>query len=142
MKILVPVDGSKSSLEGARMAADLAKAKGAEVTLLAVVPAYSDNDLEITARARDSLEGKLNALATQAIDQAKGLLAGISLKSFVVNSNDIADEIIKMAEEEGFDLIVLGSRGRKPAGRFTVGGTALKVVSHSPCSVLVAKTAD
>ena len=33
MKILVPVDGSKSSLEGARMAADLAKAKGAEVTL-------------------------------------------------------------------------------------------------------------
>lgn len=142
MKILVPVDGSKSSLEGARMAADLAKAKGAEVTLLAVVPAYADIDLEITARARDSLEGKLNASAAQAIDQAKVLLAGISLKSFVVSSNDIADEIIKMAEDEGFDLIVLGSRGRKPAGRFTVGGTALKVVSHSPCSVLVAKAAD
>lgn len=142
MKILVPVDGSKSSLEGARMAADLAKAKEAEVTLLAVVPAYSDIDLEITARARDSLEGKLNASAAQAIDQAKVLLAGISLKSFVVSSNDIADEIIKMAEDEGFDLIVLGSRGRKPAGRFTVGGTALKVVSHSPCSVLVAKAAD
>jgi len=142
MKILVPVDGSKSSLAGARMAADLAKAQGAEVTLLAVVPAYSDIDLEISARARDSLEGKLNAAAAQAIDQSKGLLAGISLKSFVVSSNDIADEIIKMAEDEGFDLIVLGSRGRKPAGRFTVGGTALKVVSHSPCSVLVAKTAE
>ena len=142
MKILVPVDGSKSSLEGARMAADLAKAKGAEVTLLAVVPAYSDIDLEITARARESLESKLNASAQQAIDQAKALLAGISLKSFVVSSNDIADEIIKMAEEERFDLIVLGSRGRKPAGRFSVGGTALKVVTHSPCTVLVAKTAE
>jgi nucleotide-binding universal stress UspA family protein len=142
MKILVPVDGSKSSLEGVRMAADLAKAKGAEVTLLSVVPAYPEIDLEITARARDSLESKLNASAEQAIDQSKALLAGITLKSFVVGSNDIADEIIKMAEEERFDLIVLGSRGRKPAGRFTVGGTALKVVSHSPCSVLVAKTAE
>jgi nucleotide-binding universal stress UspA family protein len=112
------------------------------VTLLSVVPAYPEIDLEITARARDSLESKLNASAEQAIDQSKALLAGITLKSFVVGSNDIADEIIKMAEEERFDLIVLGSRGRKPAGRFTVGGTALKVVSHSPCSVLVAKTAE
>lgn len=142
MKILVPVDGSNSSLEGVRMAAELASAKGAEVTLLAVVPSYPEIDLEITARARDSLESKLNAQAEAAIGQAKPILADLPFKSFIISSNDIADEILKVAEEVGVNLIVMGSRGRKPAGRFTVGGTALKVVSHAPCSVLVAKVVD
>lgn len=114
MKILVPVDGSKSSLEGARMAADLAQVKQAQVTLLAVVPAYPDIDLEITARARDSLENKLSAQAESAIREAKEVFANLPLKSFVISSSDIADEIIKLAEEEKFDLIVMGSRGVNP----------------------------
>ncbi len=66
MKILVPVDGSKSSLEGARLVGDLALAKAAQITLLAVVSVYPDIDLEISARARESLDSKLSARAEQA----------------------------------------------------------------------------
>ena len=73
MKILVPVDGSKSSLEGARIGADLAQAKGAQVTLLAVVPVYPDIDLEISARARESLDSKLSAQAEQALGSGQGV---------------------------------------------------------------------
>jgi len=139
MKILVPVDGSKSSLEGARLAGDLALAKVAQVTLLAVVSVYSDVDLEISARARESLDSKLSAQAEKALAQAKGFFTGMTVESILLSSNDVADEIVKLAEEGKFDLIVMGSRGFKAAGRFSVGGTALKVDTSSPCSVLLAK---
>jgi len=142
MKILVPVDGSKSSLEGAKIGADLAQAKGAQVTLLAVIPVYPDIDLEISARARESLDSKLSAQAEQALAQAKGFFTGLTVESILLSSNDVADEIVKLAEEGKFDLIVMGSRGFKATGRFSVGGTALKVASYSPCSVLLAKTQE
>jgi nucleotide-binding universal stress UspA family protein len=139
MKILVPVDGSKSSLEGTRLAGDLALAKGAQVTLLAVVSVYPDIDLEISARARESLDSKLSARAEQALDQAKGFFTGLTVESILLSSNDVAGEIVTLAEEGKFDLIVMGSRGFNASGRFSVGGTALKVASNSRCSVLLAK---
>ena len=126
MKILVPVDGSKSSLEGAKIGADLAKAKGAQVTLLAVIPVYPDFDLEISARARESLGNKLSDQAEQALAQAKGFFTGLTVESILLSSNDVADEIVKLAEGGKFDLIVMGSKGFKAAGRFRWAERPLK----------------
>jgi nucleotide-binding universal stress UspA family protein len=141
MKILVAIDGSKDAEEGARLALNIAKAQGADVTLLAVIPVYPDIDLEITARARDSLDNKLSSQAEQALTKAKNLFqpSGISPKALVISAGAIADEIVKMAEEEKSDLIVIGSRGMGATGRFSLGGTAMKIINNAPCSVLVAK---
>jgi nucleotide-binding universal stress UspA family protein len=143
MKILVAIDGSKDAVEGVQTALNMAKAQGAEVTLLAVIPVYPDIDLEITARARDSLESKLSSQAEQALTQAKSLFQdqGITPKALVISAGAIADEIVKMAEEERMNLIVIGGRGLGATGRFSLGGTALKIISHASCSVLVAKAA-
>ena len=143
MKILVAIDGSKDAAEGVKMGLDIAKAQMAKVTLLAVIPIYPDIDLEITARARDSLERKLGSQAEQALTKAKESFqaGGISPKAVIINAGAIADEIVKMAEDEKMDLIVIGSRGLGATGRFSLGGTAMKIISHAPCSVLVAKAA-
>lgn len=141
MKILVAVDGSKDAGRGSRLALDIAKAQSAEVLLLAVIPVYPGIDLEITARARDSLDSKLSTQAEQALSKAKELFQaeGITPKAILVSSGAIADEIIGMAEQEKLDLIVIGSRGLGATGRFSLGGTAMKIISQAPCSVLVAK---
>jgi len=141
MKILVPVDGSRDAMEGARMALDLARAKGGQVALISVVPYNPSIELEISARARDSLEGKLQRQAEEAITKAKEFFQqnGMTPQATILTSSSVADEIIKLAKEEKFDLIVIGSRGVGASGRFFLGGTALKVVSHAPCSVLVSK---
>jgi nucleotide-binding universal stress UspA family protein len=141
MKILVAIDGSKDAGKGVQLALDIAKTQGAEVWLLAVTPVYPGIDLEITARARDSLEGKLSSQAEQTLGKAKGLFQtnGITPKAMLISSGAIADEIVGMAEQEKMDLIVLGSRGLGATGRFSLGGTAMKIISHAPCSVLVAR---
>lgn len=141
MKILAAIDGSKDAMEGARLALGLAQAQAAVVMLLAVIPVYPDIDLEISARARDSLEMKLSSQAEKALAQAQALFQaqGITPKALTISAGSIAAEIVKMAEEEQVDLIIIGSRGLGATGRFTLGGTAMKIISQAPCSVLVAK---
>ena len=141
MKILVAIDGSPDAMEGAKSALDMAKSVSAEVLLLAVVPVYPDIDLEISARARNSLENKLSAQAEQALEKAKELFQaqGISPKALIISAGAVADEIIKLAEEEKVNLIVIGGRGLGATGRFSLGGTAMKIIGQSSCSVLVAK---
>ncbi len=141
MKILVAIDGSKDAGKGSELALDMAKAQGAEVWLVAIIPAYPGIDLEITARARDSLENKLSSQAEQALEKAKGqfLAQGITPQTMLISSGAIADEIVSMAETEKMALIIIGSRGLGATGRFSLGGTAMKIISHAPCSVLVAR---
>jgi len=141
MKILVAIDGSKDAGKGAELALDMAKTQGAEVWLVAIIPVYPGIDLEITARARDSLNNKLSAQAELALAKAKDLFqaSGITPKAMIVGSGAIADEIVTMAEQEKMNLIVIGSRGLGATGRFSLGGTAMKIISHAPCSVLVAR---
>ncbi len=108
---------------------------------MAVIPVYPGIDLEITARARDSLDNKLSSQAELDLGKAKDLFQaeGIVPKALMIDSGAIADEIVTMAEEEKMDLIVIGSRGLGATGRFSLGGTAMKIISQAPCSVLVAK---
>jgi nucleotide-binding universal stress UspA family protein len=141
MKILVAIDGSKDAGKGAELALGIAKSQGAEVWLLAIIPVYPGIDLEITARARDSLDHKLSAQAEIELGKANDLFqaGGIIPKAMMVGSGAIADEIVTVAEQEKMDLIVIGSRGLGATGRFSLGGTAMKIISQAPCSVLVAK---
>lgn len=141
MKILVAIDGSKDAAKGAVLALEMAKTQKAEVTLLAVIPLYPEIDLEISARARNSLENKLSAQAEKALGEAQRTFKaeGIEPKSLIVSSGAVADEIVKTAEEEKSDLIVIGGRGLGATGRFSLGGTAMKIIGQARCSVLVAR---
>jgi nucleotide-binding universal stress UspA family protein len=47
--------------------------------------------------------------------------------------------ILEEAERWGADLIVLGTHGHGPAGRFLLGSVAHAVVLHAPCSVEVVR---
>jgi nucleotide-binding universal stress UspA family protein len=47
--------------------------------------------------------------------------------------------ILRLAESEGSDLIVLGRRGISGVERFLMGGVSSSVVNHSKCDVLIVK---
>ena len=144
MKILVPVDGSKYSMEGVKVALDYAKTKGAEITLITVTPFIPGLDLEISAKELDSLTEKMKRSGEEVLEKAQAVLKsdGVSSRSVLSSSTSAADEIIGVAEKEKTDLIIIGSRGLGGAAtRFFMGSVALKVVSHAPCNLYVVKTA-
>ena len=52
---------------------------------------------------------------------------------------DAASEILRVAEEVGADLIVMGTHGRSGVGRLLMGSEAEAVLRRAGCPVLVIK---
>ncbi len=50
-----------------------------------------------------------------------------------------ADEIMKVANREQPDLIVMGAKGRSAVARILQGSVSLKLAQQSACSVLVVR---
>jgi nucleotide-binding universal stress UspA family protein len=51
-----------------------------------------------------------------------------------------AEEIVREAEEGGYELVIVGERENHGlVSRFLLGSTATRVVEHAPCPVIVAK---
>ncbi len=142
MKILVPVDGSKQSYEGTKVAAHFMKAIHAETYLLTVTPDVSDGDLELTPaelrRLHESMKKRGETILNKAVDQLKSL--GVAnVNTVLVPGGSPANEIVSFAEKNKIDLIVIGSKGKGATARFFLGSVAAKVVRHSTCCVYVVK---
>ena len=52
---------------------------------------------------------------------------------------DIGDFLLRAAEEQGAELLVVGLRHKSPSGKLTIGASARRVVLESPCPVLAVK---
>jgi nucleotide-binding universal stress UspA family protein len=131
-KVLVAYDGSSESKRALEAAAKLDG--GAELTVISVVPvAYSGRGgaVDPTSNVDDH---------RAALDEARALLAeqGREAKTAEVIGHP-AEAIVAAAEQGGYELIVIGSRGLNAVERFVIGSTSARVVAHAPCNVLVVR---
>jgi nucleotide-binding universal stress UspA family protein len=139
MKILVPVDGSDYSMKAVETACDLVKAQPfSSLTLLAV--AIEVPELEEGKYITEKMKVMAEAALARAKDLALAKGPRIKIDTILAIGPSPAEEIVAVAKKEKADLIVIGSRGL--AGKTTsfLGSTASKVVTYSPCSVLVVKS--
>ena len=148
-KILVPTDFSEDSTLALNYAEDLAKKFGAEIVLLHVdqplQPLAISPDLgpamDVGAMSRIAEEQRL--LAQKELDKvvqklrADGLKAKSSLK---VGSPFL--EIIRAAQAESADLVVMGTHGRTGLAHVLMGSCAEHVVQKCPVPVLTIRHPD
>ena len=142
MKILVPVDGSKYSTEGVKVALDYAKTKGADITLMTVSPFVPGFDLEISAKEMSSLNGSMKRRGEEVLENAQNILKaeGVNSKTILSSAVSASEEILSTAEKDKTDLIIIGNRGLGGAtSRFLMGSVASKVATLAPCSVYIVK---
>lgn len=137
--ILSPVDFSDFSLQALEVAQDIAKRYGSELVLVHVVPVIP----KLEGHANIFTEGEYE---NQLIESAKTRLAdmaakleqkGVRARSTVSLSNDPAMEIIRVAETEKADLIVIATHGLTGWRRLAFGSVTEKLVRTAECSVLV-----
>ena len=142
MKVLVPVEGSKHSMEGVKAASHYARTKNAGIYLMTVIPYVADIDLELSASERDRILDTLKQRGENILGKAADILKsyGVNyIRTVLSSSASAAQEIISFAENEKIDLIVIGSRGMGATSRFFLGSVAATVVRYSPCCVYVVK---
>ena len=134
--ILHPTDFSEASAHALKMAAMLARDYSARLILLhAMEPPIYYGELGVSFSApeshRDSALDRINALVNS--------LAPLHAEVFLLDGV-AAPEILRVAEEEHADMIVLGSHGRTGMGRVLMGSVAENIARKSPCPVLIVKT--
>jgi phosphoglycerate kinase len=140
-KILLAVDGSAPSIEAARKISTLVAAEGAEIALV-YVQKPSERDAEIplmdsaTQRRRD-LERRLEAERVMAAGQAPLARQGLVAHHRIIASGDPADEILKVADELGVQLLAMGSHGRTGILGIFLGSVSRKVLDRAHCPVLI-----
>jgi nucleotide-binding universal stress UspA family protein len=143
-KILVPVDGSPTSLKAVQMAGEIARRFDAQVTLVHVqhlpTAALAASDMAGMAGTDQTMIDALDAAAQEIVCAARAALA---LPENRVGEKILlghpAETICQLAEAEAYDLISMGSRGLSEVRAFFMGSVSDKVSHHAHCPVLIVR---
>jgi nucleotide-binding universal stress UspA family protein len=141
MKILLATDGSKNALRAVRHAVKLvAELKSpSTVTLISV---HDDTALRHAERfvGRKAVNDYLRDLSDQDLAAARKILDKAGVRhDMVIRTGHVAAEIAAAATEGGFDLLVLGGKGRSGLKDLLMGSVAQRVTELSKVPVLLVK---
>jgi len=143
-RILVPVDGSATSMRGLDEAIRLAKLTGGQIRLLNLVedPTMSAGYASFGAYAGEVLP-MLRQAGEEVLEKgrATALAAGVAVDSqlFEGLATRLADAVEQETRRWGADLVVLGTHGRRGASRFFLGSDAEQVLRSSSVPVLLVR---
>ncbi len=137
--ILSPIDFSDSSLEALDVARDVASRYGSVIVLVHVVPFIPKLPGDVSIFHEGDYERGLIKEAQQRLDDLAAKLKeqGITARTTVGLANDAAMEILRAAEHEHANLIVIATHGMTGWRRLAFGSVTDKVVRTAECPVLV-----
>ena len=136
-KLLVPVDGSENSFRALEAAIFLSKKIDAHVTVMHVmqkpptVYIHPQKELEELL-----LNYRREAEQILARCEEIGNRNGVELKRVIIEG-DVASKILRFAEKEGLDMIVMGHRGSGRFKEMVLGSVSQKVLNQTKRSVLI-----
>jgi nucleotide-binding universal stress UspA family protein len=138
-KVLVPVDGSENSFRALDHALFIAKSTGTQITAMHVIEHPPTIHVESQKLLNDLLSNYRKE-STKILDKCKEAAekSGVNLDTVIAEGN-AASNIAGYAEQGGFDLIVIGSRGLGRFKEIVLGSTSKQVLHDTKCSVMVVK---
>ncbi len=142
--ILVPTDGSELSINAAHQAIDLAKLCKAKMSVVMVSPTYrqmqQDGFIVPTSETmRGRWEEQMAQRATKVFERICPVAekAGVECSSMHVFGDLPYEAIIDAANQNGCDMIAMGSHGKGGVQQFFVGSETTRVLSHTKIPVMV-----
>jgi nucleotide-binding universal stress UspA family protein len=139
--ILVPSDFSSHSDQALQWGASLAERYGAQMLLLHVIPqAVEEVSMQGSAgeqRIMDleaKVEEQLHEIAIADVEERLPVEVKVAI-------GKPAEEILRVAREEGVDLIVMGTHGHSELHQLLLGSTAETVFHNAPCPVFMVRAA-
>ncbi|NDY58587.1 universal stress protein [Desulfovibrio sulfodismutans] len=139
MKIMAALDLSGHAAGILEKAVEIAKQSGGELTIAVVAEDFLDIGDYLGESANITEKSLAAAKVGAAKYAAKAKELGVEAKVLLEQGVSPADLLVKMAEDNKIDLLVVGNRTKKGLDRFLIGSVASKVVAHAPCSVLVVR---
>lgn len=141
--ILVPYDGSKYSLHAFKTALDMAEKYNSKITILACLlkPTYRgvwyyDSRYTKAILKKEAKVAKENI--SKLVENTKNR-SDILIKSKIIPTYSIANQIVTFAKTNKMDLIVMGSHGRTGFNKLLLGSVANSVSQQARSPILLVK---
>jgi nucleotide-binding universal stress UspA family protein len=150
-KIMIATDGSTCSGIATEKGIEFAHLSGGTVYAVHVVPTaylfpmdgYYSSSMGINPDWQlmyEVMSESLKKQGQQAVNYVKSLgeMKGVSVESVLLEGNP-SDELIRYAEEEKMDIVIMGTLGKTGLDRFLLGSVAGNMVRHSKVPVMVVR---
>ena len=141
MKILLPIDGSKSSVNAAKYVTKMAKNSRSPATVT-LVSVHDDLGLGHVKQfvAKSVVDDYLREVSEKELKAAQRVLDTARVKhNIVIRRGHIAEEIIALANKDKVDVIVMGAKGRSGFLDMLMGSVAQRVCSSAKQPVMLIK---
>lgn len=137
--ILSPIDFSDSSHGALDVAADFAARFGAELLLVHVMPAIEDLPKSVSVFKEGEYDQSLDDAAAKRLADLAATLApkNVKARTEMGTANDVGMELVRIAEHEHADMIIIATHGMTGWHKIAFGSVAEKVVKQASCPVLV-----
>lgn len=130
-RILVNYDFLPTSIKAFEKALAIAKRFGSKITLLHVD--NEEHHTHLRSIYQKVLEKKKNLL-----EDIRNQHKDIEIDTLLIKGNP-KEEVLKIINQNSFDLVVIGRRNPADKSRIFLGSLALEVLKNSPVSVLVSR---
>lgn len=132
MKILLAYDGGDPARRALELTAELAHKFGASVAVVSVVPVHPGR---VPIDPWDDVPVHATQLA-----EAKQLLIAQGIEPVLIEqAGNPAVTIERIAEDGGYDMVVVGSRHLGAVSRVLQGSVSEHVATHAAATVVVAR---
>lgn len=153
-KIMLPIDGSATSMKAARIGISLAKKFRSDLIGLTVIDLMSlpygyfltqpgtrlhNNILEEKRTEAKKWHDKIEKSMLEAVGEPQAIKLKITSEIIEDHLSSVERAIIDYAVSGGVDLIVMGTRGRSSFKRILLGSVASGVLSYAHCSVMTVR---
>lgn len=150
MKVLIAVDGTKDSWDAVEFAQeiladedevvviDIARRDHPTLASIGTLTGYGSSYPGYEYPDPDSAEPAVTSVeqARRVVESAADVLHA---DEAIVSVGDAAEQICRVAEEHGVDMIIMGTRDQNPAKRVFKGSVSHDVLDHAHCSVLIVR---
>ena len=136
--VLCPVDGSDCSDRALAHAAELCRSRAARLVVLTVHPVVPVPALWLSSAAvAPDVGPEALAHAREALAEAVRRVTDYPHVALEVAVGDVVTEILRVAEEHGTDMLVVGTHGLRGLDRLVLGSVTERLIRKAACPVLV-----
>jgi nucleotide-binding universal stress UspA family protein len=141
MKILVASDGSGHALNAAKFAATIAADLRSD-SIVTLISVHDDVAFRHASQfvGRSEVENYLRERSREELQPAREVLDASGIRhDMAILIGHVVDEIVAFADAGGYDMIVLGSKGRSGIADLLIGSIAQRVLATARQPVLLVK---
>jgi len=138
MKVMVCTDGSECGDKAVQFAARFASNYAVNLKILHIIEETTTHEVLPDYSGFNPKKEEAEAVLSRARKLADEIIGGVNYHEQIA-CGPVSSEIVRIAEVEGFDQIIVGTRGLRGLKRMLLGSVAEDVIQHAHCPVTVVR---